>query len=48
MLFGRLVPASKGFCPVQVKRLEKLGIAKRDPSEFTMEEARIRFIVDVI
>ena len=26
------------FCPVQIRRLEKLGITKRDPEEFTEDE----------
>eukprot|EP00731_Ephydatia_muelleri_P024248 Em0016g519a len=42
-LFGRLVPENKGkreFSTIQVRRLEKLGINKRDPNEFTSDEMR--------
>ncbi|ORE02436.1 FTHFS-domain-containing protein [Rhizopus microsporus var. microsporus] len=40
-LFNRLCPAKKGvrkFAPVMLKRLEKLGINKTEPSELTEEE----------
>ncbi|GAA5804519.1 hypothetical protein HPULCUR_010017 [Helicostylum pulchrum] len=40
-LFSRLCPAKKGarnFAPVMMKRLQKLGITKTDPSELTEEE----------
>ena len=42
-LFDRLVTKkdlSKGFNAVQIKRLEKLGIAQRDPLQFSLEEKR--------
>ena len=41
-LYRRLVPARAGqraFSPIQVRRLEKLGITKRDPDELTPQEA---------
>lgn len=47
VLFGRLVPKAKGFCPVQIARLEKLGIQKRDPEAFTMEEMRAFARLDI-
>ncbi|CAH1792800.1 unnamed protein product [Owenia fusiformis] len=40
-LYGRLVPSKKGkreFSPIQITRLEKLGITKRNPDELTEEE----------
>lgn len=40
-LFNRLVPAIKGvrtFSPIQVRRLQRLGITKTNPSDFTPEE----------
>ena len=40
-LYKRLLAVKDGkmeFCPMQVKRLEKLGIAKRNPDELTAEE----------
>lgn len=40
-LFNRLCPAKKGvrkFAPVMLKRLEKLGINKTDPTELTDDE----------
>lgn len=40
-LYGRLVPKVKGqrvFSPIQVKRLEKLGIAERDPNKLSEDE----------
>jgi len=40
-LFNRLVPEKKGrreFCPIQMRRLKKLGIDKTDPNELTDEE----------
>uniref|UniRef100_A0A8C1YTI8 C-1-tetrahydrofolate synthase, cytoplasmic n=1 Tax=Cyprinus carpio TaxID=7962 RepID=A0A8C1YTI8_CYPCA len=40
-LFNRLVPLTEGqrkFSPVQISRLEKLGIKKTDPSMLTEEE----------
>ncbi|CAM4650006.1 unnamed protein product [Leuciscus chuanchicus] len=40
-LFNRLVPLTEGqrkFSPVQINRLEKLGIKKTDPSTLTEEE----------
>ena len=42
-LFSRLVPTKKGsreFSSIQIKRLEKLGIDKRNPSDLTEEEIR--------
>lgn len=44
-LYKRLVPLKKGkrtFSPIQVRRLEKLGITERDPDKLT-EEERSRF-----
>lgn len=41
-LYRRLVPLKKGkreFSPIQVRRLEKLGIGERDPDKLTAEEA---------
>ena len=41
-LYRRLVPTKGGqraFSPIQVKRLEKLGISERDPDKLTAEEA---------
>ena len=41
-LFNRLCPADKQgkrrFAPVMLRRLERLGIQKRDPGELTEEE----------
>lgn len=40
-LFGRLVPAKKGvrtFSPIQLKRVQKLGIDKTNPDDLTEEE----------
>ena len=41
-LFSRLCPADKDgnrkFSPIMLKRLQKLGIEKTDPNEFTEEE----------
>ncbi len=40
-LYGRLVPrvgAKREFSKIQIKRLEKLGIEKRDPDQLTDEE----------
>jgi len=37
-LFKRLCPPGKGFAPVMLKRLEKLGIKKTEPTELTEEE----------
>lgn len=42
-LFNRLVSVKGGkkeFCPIQVKRLEKCGINKRNPEELTPEEMK--------
>ena len=42
-LFSRLVPTKKGkreFSSIQIKRLEKLGIDKRNPGDLTGEEIR--------
>ena len=41
-LYRRLVPLKKGkreFSPIQVRRLEKLGITERDPDKLTEAEA---------
>lgn len=40
-LYSRLVPTKKGkreFAPLMLKRLQKLGIDKKDPNELTPEE----------
>ncbi|XP_005095912.1 C-1-tetrahydrofolate synthase, cytoplasmic [Aplysia californica] len=40
-LFNRLVPEKKGvreFCPIQMRRLQKLGITKTNPNDLTEEE----------
>lgn len=40
-LFNRLVPVIKGvrkFSSIQLRRLQRLGISKTDPNEFTSEE----------
>jgi methylenetetrahydrofolate dehydrogenase (NADP+)/methenyltetrahydrofolate cyclohydrolase/formyltetrahydrofolate synthetase len=40
-LYGRLVPAKKGvrtFAPIQLRRLERLGINKTNPDDLTEEE----------
>ncbi|XP_059165604.1 C-1-tetrahydrofolate synthase, cytoplasmic-like [Physella acuta] len=45
-LYKRLVPDNKGqrdFCPIQIRRLKKLGITKTDPKELTPEEIK-RFV----
>ncbi|EKX52090.1 hypothetical protein GUITHDRAFT_39729, partial [Guillardia theta CCMP2712] len=42
-LFDRLCPEKNGkrtFAPIMIRRLEKLGISKRDPSELTAEERK--------
>ena len=42
-LYGRLVPKVKGqrvFSPIQVRRLEKLDIAERDPDKLTPDEIK--------
>lgn len=42
-LYDRLVPSVKGarrFSKIQLRRLEKLGIAKTDPNALTDEERR--------
>ncbi|KAI8841709.1 mthfd1 protein [Chytridium lagenaria] len=42
-LFNRLCPAKKGkrtFSPVMIRRLEKLGIEKRNPDDLTPEEKK--------
>ena len=42
-LYKRLVPGQPGkreFCPIQIKRLAKLGIDKRNPDELTPEEVK--------
>ncbi|GAA6044791.1 C-1-tetrahydrofolate synthase, mitochondrial [Rhodotorula toruloides] len=50
-LFSRLCPPKKGvrsFSPVMIKRLEKLGIDKRNPDDLTEEErsAFVRLDID--
>jgi len=37
-LFRRLCPEKKGFAPVMLRRLRKLGVEKTDPKELTEEE----------
>lgn len=42
-LYRRLVPGQAGkreFCPIQEKRLAKLGIDKRNPDELTPDEIK--------
>jgi methylenetetrahydrofolate dehydrogenase (NADP+)/methenyltetrahydrofolate cyclohydrolase/formyltetrahydrofolate synthetase len=42
-LYSRLVPKIGGkrqFCPIQLKRLNKLGIDKTDPDSLTEDEFR--------
>lgn len=42
-LYSRLVPANNGkreFCPIQLKRLQKLGIDKTDPNSLSDEEIK--------
>jgi methylenetetrahydrofolate dehydrogenase (NADP+)/methenyltetrahydrofolate cyclohydrolase/formyltetrahydrofolate synthetase len=42
-LFDRLTPTKKGvrqFSPIMIKRLEKLGITKRNPADLTPEEVK--------
>lgn len=49
-LFDRLVSVKgneKKFSPIQVRRLDKLGITKRDPAEFTAEEKRAFARLDI-
>jgi methylenetetrahydrofolate dehydrogenase (NADP+)/methenyltetrahydrofolate cyclohydrolase/formyltetrahydrofolate synthetase len=48
--YNRLVPRSKGsrvFSEIQVRRLEKLGIDKRDPDSLDEEEIRRFAILDI-
>merc|ERR1712241_933501 len=48
--YGRLVPKVKGsrkFSPIQVRRLLKLGIEKRDPDTLTSDEIRKFAILDI-
>merc|ERR1712106_657895 len=48
--YNRLVPRTKGnrvFSEIQVRRLEKLGIEKRDPDSLTEEEIRNFALVDI-
>jgi methylenetetrahydrofolate dehydrogenase (NADP+)/methenyltetrahydrofolate cyclohydrolase/formyltetrahydrofolate synthetase len=45
-LYNRLVPAQGGkreFCPIQIKRLVKLGIDKRNPDDLDADEIK-RFV----
>ncbi|ESP00125.1 hypothetical protein LOTGIDRAFT_201055 [Lottia gigantea] len=51
-LYNRLVPEKKGkreFCPIQISRLEKLGITTRDPNSLTEDEIKqfVRLDIDV-
>ena len=49
-IFDRLTPSKKGhrsFSNVMVKRLEKLGITKRDPGEFNDDEMRLFARLDI-
>ena len=42
-LYNRLVPTQKGvreFSPIQIKRLEKLGIAERSPGKLKVADQR--------
>jgi len=48
--YGRLVPKVKGtrkFSPIQVRRLVKLGIDKRDPDALTADEIRKFAFLDI-
>ncbi|XP_013411639.1 C-1-tetrahydrofolate synthase, cytoplasmic-like [Lingula anatina] len=50
-LWKRLVPAKKGkksFCPIQLTRLQNLGIAKTNPDDLTPEEIKkfVRLDID--
>ncbi|CAL1535691.1 unnamed protein product [Lymnaea stagnalis] len=50
-LYKRLVPDNKGqrdFCPIQLRRLQKLGIAKTNPKDLTAEEIKnfVRLDID--
>jgi methylenetetrahydrofolate dehydrogenase (NADP+)/methenyltetrahydrofolate cyclohydrolase/formyltetrahydrofolate synthetase len=49
-LFDRLTPKKGGvreFSPVMIKRLEKLGIEKRNPEDFTSEEQTLFARLDI-
>lgn len=49
-LFNRLVPEKGGkkvFCPIQLRRLERIGINKSDPSQLTKEEKRAFARLDI-
>jgi methylenetetrahydrofolate dehydrogenase (NADP+)/methenyltetrahydrofolate cyclohydrolase/formyltetrahydrofolate synthetase/formate--tetrahydrofolate ligase len=50
-LFNAMCPPDKSsrrrFSPTMLRRLEKLGIAKKDPSELTPEEQRRMFRLDI-
>jgi len=48
--YNRLVPRNKGsrvFSEIQVRRLEKLGIDKRDPDSLDEDEKRLFAILDI-
>jgi len=48
--YGRLVPRTKGvrkFSPIQVRRLEKLGITEREPDKLAPEEIRKFAFLDI-
>ncbi|KAH9523064.1 C-1-tetrahydrofolate synthase, cytoplasmic [Bulinus truncatus] len=49
-LYKRLVPDIKGhreFCPIQLKRLQKLGITKTNPKDLTAEEIKSFVRLDI-
>jgi len=50
-LFNRLCPADKNgnrtFAPVMLKRLQKLGISKTNPNDFTLKEKRAFARLDI-
>ena len=39
---------SKGFSPIQIRRLQKLGINKTDPSDLTEEEVRLVKVITLM
>ncbi|XP_050406303.1 C-1-tetrahydrofolate synthase, cytoplasmic [Patella vulgata] len=47
-LYKRLVPAKKGFCKIQLSRLQKLGITQSNPKALTSDEisAFVRLDID--
>ncbi|OQR73186.1 c-1-tetrahydrofolate synthase [Tropilaelaps mercedesae] len=49
-LYNRLVPSKQGvrkFCPIQLKRLKKLGITKTRPEELTADERAVFARLDI-